>query len=314
MRATETYFSSPYECASYTHAGNDGVGKSALLSAAKRSIGAADGDTKKSESSGCIYEMLALRGTQLHVCDVTASGTGAYMFLRALEAFGDGDGSALLHVIRASDRRLWSSLWELYSIVKSFRSPSMAVCVVVLRDDAAMWPALETLASREALPPGGTRVWPKHRRWAECTVGNQTSQKKDEGEDSTTVKSPIRAGSVVRSRGASSTENFCGDLETQMEVHDDTWIDAAFDWDSEGLEEDRLHVATQGDTQSHGFGVVQNCFDSPPLETLHHGPWLVMPIDSLTDARDALMPFTWLASVLNPAHSSQEESTLDPEV
>lgn len=234
-----------------------------------------------------------------------------------------------MYVSIASDRRLWSSLWELYSIVKSFRSPFMPVCVVVLCDDDTMWPALATLASRQALPPGGTRAWPPERRWADCTsLAAATGLPQDQGQVSTTLKSPIRvaSGSVVRSRGAGATEYYCGESEVRMEVKDSNCstsdshscqphhcVDACFDW--EGLEEDRLHVAMHGETQSHGFGVVQDCSDSPPLETIHHGPWRVLPIDSLTNAQDALLAFTWLASVLDPQpEQSSPDASPRPEV
>jgi GTPase Era involved in 16S rRNA processing len=133
--------------------GNDGVGKSTLLATARR------GQVLPThEQDGCTFEVLSLDSGQITVCDVgssspSSSGTGAWMFLRALEANGTGDANAIVHVIRASDRRLWSSLWELYSIVKSFRCPHLPVCVVVLRDDAT-WPRIAALAEREALPPG----------------------------------------------------------------------------------------------------------------------------------------------------------------
>jgi hypothetical protein len=72
-----------------------------------------------------------------------AGGTGAFHFLRALEAVsGSGDSHALVHVIRASDRRVHSSRWELYSIVRSFRCAYISVCVVVVRDDPQASPAL----------------------------------------------------------------------------------------------------------------------------------------------------------------------------
>lgn len=294
--------------------GLDGAGKSALLRTAR------DGQTLPIvERSGVIYEIVTLgdRGTNVHVCDVTAAkGAGAFRFLRALEAVsGSGDSHALVHVIRASDRRAHSSLWELYSIVRSFRCAYMPVCVVVVRDDPLTSPALARLATREALPPGSSSHWPPDFRFEGCVVGSGgvvgCAQIRLDAE---LRKSPIRCvhETGMRSRCAAAepwlSEGHLGEDDEHASHIDGALLaelgGAASEADGDGIfrqwEADYRYLAEHRETQSHGFGVALDANDSPLLSALHCGPWLVLELDSLADVPAALEPFRWAQRECKP--------------
>ena len=49
-------------------------------------------------------------------------------------------------------------------------------------------------------------------------------------------------------------------------------------------------------TASHGMCVAYDPVQSPPLATLHTGPWVVLPVDMHRCADDAMMPFRWIAA------------------
>ena len=40
---------------------------------------------------------------------------------------------------------------------------------------------------------------------------------------------------------------------------------------------------------------------SPPLSSLHTGPWTVLPLDTLDSAADAMRPFAWVARQIEAA-------------
>ena len=283
--------------------GLDGAGKSALLRTARRGQA-----LPTVERSGVVYEVLTLEGASadLLVCDVTdAGGTGAaWRFLQALEAVnGSGDSNALVHVIRASDQRAVSSLWELYSIVRSFRCAHMPVCVVIVSDDPHASTALTRLAAREALPPGASAHWPP-----DCRFEDTPSRARLDAE---LLKSPIRGvdETGVRSRSAAPepwlSESHLGEDEHLAASHTDGEPPAGLAGaahDGEAIfrrwEADHQYVAEQRETQSHGFGVALDASDSPPLSALHSGPWLVLQMHSLEDAAAALEPFSWISSML----------------
>jgi hypothetical protein len=254
--------------------GLDGAGKSALLRTAR------DGQTLPLvERSGVIYEVMALGedGASVQVCDVTATGgTGAFRFLRALEAVsGSGDSHALVHVIRASDRRVHSSLWELYSIVRSFRCAYIPVCVVVVRDDSQTSPALARLATREALPPGASSHWPPDCRFEGCPstrLAANINLGEDEEHASHIDGAPLAELGVAAAGAGIFRE-----------------------WEA-----DYRYVVEHLETQSHGFGVALDANDSPLLSALHCGPWLVLELDSLADVSAALEPFRWAQRECKP--------------
>ena len=65
---------------------------------------------------------------------------------------------ALVFVLKASDARLWTALWELTACVRARDNALLPVCVVIAIDgtDAeseAAWPLIARMAAREALPP-----------------------------------------------------------------------------------------------------------------------------------------------------------------
>jgi len=78
-----------------------------------------------------------------------------------------GNTAAVIFVLRASDTRLWSALWELYSIVRERDNAFIPVCVVVLMDKASngteRWSRMAEMAARECLPPGQTARWSPER-------------------------------------------------------------------------------------------------------------------------------------------------------
>ena len=230
-----------------------------------------------------------------------AGGTGAFRFLRALEAVsGNGDSNALVHVIRASDRRVHSSLWELYSIVRSFRCAYIPVCVVVVRDDPQASPALAKLATREALPPGASSHWPPECRFQGCA--------------SELRNSPMRCmhESGMRSRCAAAepwlSEGHLGEDDGHASHIDVAPLaelgGAASAAEGAGIfrewEADYRYVAEHRETQSHGFGVALDAHDSPRLSEMHCGPWLVLELDSLADVSAALEPFRWAQRECKP--------------
>ncbi len=295
--------------------GLDGAGKSALLRTARR------GQTLPTvERNGVVYEVLTLEegaSAGLLVCDVTdAGGTGAWRFLQALEAVnGSGDSNALVHVIRASDQRAVSSLWELYSIVKSFRCAHMPVCVVIVSDHPHASAALTSLAAREALPPGASAHWPPDFRFEDLPAHPDPLREHQQDRarlDAELLKSPIRGVNEtgVRSRSAAPepwlSESHLGEDEHRAASHADgappTGLAGGAAHDGAAIsrrwEADYRYVAEQCETQSHGFGVALDASDSPPLSALHSGPWLVLQMHSLEDAAAALAPFSWISSML----------------
>lgn len=69
---------------------------------------------------------------------------------------------AVLHVVRASDARLYSSLWELYLVIRLV-PPHVPVVVVVLNDDEESLAAACALAQRSELPPRNNLAWATER-------------------------------------------------------------------------------------------------------------------------------------------------------
>lgn len=189
------------------------------------------------------------------------------------------DLAGLVFVIRPTDPRMWSALWELYLLVKYAAqngNPGIAVCVVVpvnecSKEDGSVetWQCLQPptvsdaertvssyaavtrLAERDCLPPGGTRRWSEARRWRVCDDGD----------------------------GAATADEVDGE-----------WLP--------GWEADRQEVTDiSARTASHGMEVLHESSASPPLHTVHQGPWLVLPIDMHARATDAMLPFQWVARV-----------------
>lgn len=178
----------------------------------------------------------------------------------------------LVFVLRPTDPRVWSALWELYYIVQhavAENSADLAVCVVVpVHEGAAdghfrLWggdagvslATLARLAERSCLPPGGTARWSRARSWlSSASAGEEES------------------------------------------VVDSEWLAA---W-----EKDRQGVLKTGLTGSHGMRARHEPLASPPLASIHSGPWVVLPIDLDRNVADAMLPFRWLASVTQERHVS----------
>jgi len=169
----------------------------------------------------------------------------------------------LVFVLRPTDPRVWSALWELYYIVQHAVAESaadLAVCVVVPvhecgtdglfrtcgGNDGVSLAKFTQLAERSCLPPGGTERWSHARSWLP-------------------------------------------DAAREEESVDSQWLSA---W-----EEDRLHVLETGLTGSHGIRARPEPLISPPLAIMHSGPWVVLPTDTNRNVADAMLPFRWLASV-----------------
>ena len=208
--------------------------------------------------------------------------------------------SALVFVIRPTDPRLWSALWELYVIVKHAAqngNPGVAVCVVVpinecSKEDGSCctresghsssssgsssgasqassalgsgaesrttssYAAVAKMAERESLPPGGsTQRWSRERRWA---LGEE-----QDGAAAATV--------------------------ADDEAVDREWLPG---WEKER----QAMVGRPGHAlTAHGMNAVHTPEESPQLATIHHGPWVVLPIDMHARAGDAMLPFQWIA-------------------
>lgn len=72
------------------------------------------------------------------------------------------DCHGIVHVVRTSDDRLFSSLWELYFLVRAAAVnglPHIPVCIVVFRDDEDGFEAVCRLAQRHQFPPRGSADW-----------------------------------------------------------------------------------------------------------------------------------------------------------
>jgi len=235
--------------------GNDGAGKSMLLLAAKY------GEIiPTNPDNGYLDETLDLsRRRKLKCWAVGATGgDGHTLYTKCAKNLS----KAVVHFVRASDRRLVSSLWELYKIlqVEASAGPStIPVCIVLMCDDPA-WGGMLELVTREALPPGGTPAWSSARSWL-AAAGVKGNADPQDGE-ATAVQASV----------------------------DSNWHD---EWNA-----DWEKVRESGATQSHSFPVVQEAKESPPLAEFHHGPWMVLPIDPVGNPQEALKPFEWVADSL----------------
>ena len=118
------------------------------------------------------------RRALLSVRDVGGGGRIGNLYLHYM-----CDCNALVFVLRPTDPRLWSALWELYVIVRHAAqngNPGIAVCVVIPINECAdgscrTWECMQAsttdaeraessytviarMAQRECLPPGGTQL------------------------------------------------------------------------------------------------------------------------------------------------------------
>lgn len=201
---------------------------------------------------------------------------------------------ALVFVVRATDGRLWSALWELHSALCANASVMLPVCVAVIRDEAfptkigsgggdeigegdkgERWPHIVRMAARECLPPGLTERWSEPRR----------------------IGSPAAAAA----KPPCSEEGAPADERARPSPDDEVWLS---DW-----EHDRRAVTAAGCTQSHGMPVSDGSERwlkgqhgarpiGEPLSSWHKGPWVVLPIDPVHNAEDALKPFRWVSNAL----------------
>ena len=266
-------------------AGNDCAGKTTLLYRAKT------GELRCTVATiGSNVEMLdplGDNGPQVTAWDVGGSRRIGNIYLHYMCS-----SAALVFVLRPSDPRVWSALWELYFLVQHAcknGNPGIAVCVVVPVNECAecgacltwdstqpaslteeqrtvsSFAAVARLAERECLPPGGTRRWSDARRWCACEGGNETTTPADEVDSEWLPGWEADRLEVVGSQAAGSQD---------------------------GHPASRPHR-----TASHGIEVLLDPKASPPLATVHHGPWVVLPIDMHARAADALLPFQWVARV-----------------
>ena len=154
-------------------AGNDAAGKSRLLQRVKLGDEAV---VVTSPNVGVTTELLQpLENVGLEVFDASGGCRFGPALLGMMRSC-----TALVFVVRASDDRVYSAMWELYEIARAAdaRTP---VCVVVLTESATRppsearagasagrWSLIAQLAARESLPPGGTANWAEVEKvWAE---------------------------------------------------------------------------------------------------------------------------------------------------
>ena len=256
-------------------AGADGSGKTTLLYAAKR------GEIVTTiPTNGFNVETLQPFG--LGPPPVVAWDTGGGKKIGPLlyQHYAT-DCAGLVFVLRPTDPRIWSVLWELYHLVRHLRrdgaasGSQLAVCVVIPihdcdssdgtcrvgRDGAesVRWPTLARLAERESLPPGGTERWSTARRWG----------------PSCEPAAAVAGG---------------------PEHVDAVWLAA---WEAD--RRDVMHAANEAErwrTRPHGLHVPHEADASPPLARVHSGPWVVLPVDLRAErgVSDALRPFQWVAA------------------
>jgi len=283
--------------------GNDGAGKTALVACACRQGSLTDGrddegNVSTSSSSGIRRPVPTLGmverevvmpggripmwgspsgvGSVLRVRDVGAGAVrGGDVFRAAAQM---EDTAAMVFVVAASDARAYSALWELYDMAR--RIPSHApVCVAVVQDDddPPLWPALCKVAAKEALPPGGTPSWSPERLWLDL-VGEEVPDSSLEEGYVDAEWHPLYEADRVRFRAG---------------------VPAYAKSPSDAPEEGRAAVVSRpwSYTASHGTQVSERPQASPPLATLHRGPWGVVPVD-LRVPDSALAPFLWIADRL----------------
>lgn len=254
--------------------GNDSAGKTTLLYRAKT------GEIIRTiPTIGFNDETLSpcIGGPLLSVRDVGGGGRIGNLYLHYI-----CDCNALVFVLRPTDPRLWSALWELYVIVRHAAqngNPGIAVCVVIPINECAdgscrTWECMQAsttdaeqavssytviarMAQRECLPPGGTRRWSQARRWCACDDGAAASAPTDEV-DSEWLASWEQDRRAAAGRMAGT-------------------------------------VIARALTSSHGIEMLHDAAASPPLAAVHHGPWVVLPIDMHARAGDAMLPFQWVA-------------------
>jgi len=123
----------------------------------------------------------------LEVYDLGGGTRMGPMFFKYME-----ETEAIIYVIRVSDNRLASALWELYILTKRAvnNNPNIPVCVVLIIDDPVSIEAIgnnkymkiKQLCEREALPPTRSKwestdfnkcndtIWDKDRLWIESNV------------------------------------------------------------------------------------------------------------------------------------------------
>jgi hypothetical protein len=222
---------------------------------------------------------------------------------------------ALVFVVRATDSRLWSALWELHAAVCARGSPMLPVCVAIITDSALAlgrsggaadderWPSVAQMAARECLPPGGTARWSPARR----NVTSKTGADPDAAEalppqgepsgEAPAAEAPAVEAQAVKSPAVEAPE-------ATNETDPDSWVDGTRWLDA--WEADRQEVLRTGRTASHGLpvsGVGANVRHGAwpldlPLASWHEGPWVVVPIDPINQFDDAKRPFRWVANEL----------------
>lgn len=126
--------------------GNDGAGKTTLVATACSANNEMATVVSTIGASTSNVRLPGRGGAELTVVDAGAGCRGWGLILGQLKP-----GMAVLHMIKASDQRLCSSLWELYTLAKS--QPESPVIVVVVKDVAAGWETVVARAERSALPP-----------------------------------------------------------------------------------------------------------------------------------------------------------------
>ena len=252
--------------------GNNGVGKTTLLYRAQT------GELITTiPSVGLTLETLApfgSEGPQLLALEVG----GGCRIGPMIESYA-ASCAGIVFMLDPSDDRMYSALWELFCLVRraAEKDRRVPVCVVVpvnaWNDDGTFedgrdalsglaFATLAELAQRDCLPPGGTSRWSPERRWAQSD-----SQAAGESEQSGYV--------------------------------DELWR-PEWETDRRDVEQQTYPGGPGGSlehlTGSHGMRVHLDARMSPPLATLHDGPWVVLPIDMHRRAADALLPFRWVAA------------------
>jgi len=168
-------------------AGNDNSGKTTLLYTAK--FGEKFNRKLIVPTVGYNGEFIEFPNSErdtlsLEVYDLGGGSRMGPMFFKHME-----DVEAIIYVIRVSDNRLVSALWELYILVKraANNNPDIPVCILLVIDDHTSietfgnnkYMKIKHLCEREALPPTRSKwespnfneyndiIWDKDRLWVE---------------------------------------------------------------------------------------------------------------------------------------------------
>lgn len=288
-------------------AGNDGAGKTWLLTRAKLATTAQatahrlPGGTIATIGVSHEHVRPVAAHPHLEVLDVGGGCRSGLLFVNAATT---ADG--LVFVLRATDARLYSALWELYAVGASSATPPTAsatfnttrsctrqhrpahsycttcptaaaldphspVCVAIIVDTAL--PPWIGLPAGQAAGPAG-EMWPHIAAFAarEALPPGGTDRWSDER----------RWASGSAAPPAAAPADACVDAEC--------WLP---EWEA-----DRRGVLASASTSSHGCAAKAEPTASPPLSGIHTGTWVVLPIDPVGQPADAMQPFVLIAEAL----------------